>query len=397
MEVSRRKMILSTGALLGAALVPGSSSAVSNDPVEKTLEEKSMDMVAKEPIDLSECINLYDVEKIAKDKMSKMAYEYIASGAADEITVKWNKEVLDNIKLNPSLLVDVSKINTKITLLGTELAYPILIAPSAYHKIIHPEGERATVKGASASSALYVISSHTTTSLEEISKEATQPLWFQLYIQDDREFTRELVQKVIAQGCKALCITIDTPTTGCRDRQVRSRFKLPDNVHAPYMHDRNMVKAGKTPESKKPLTWKDIEWIKSFSTIPVVLKGIMNPLDAEQAIKVGADAIIVSNHGGRNLDTLPATAEVMPRIADKVAGKIPLLMDGGIRRGTDVVKAIALGADAVLVGRPVCYGLGAGGAAGVKKVMDILKTELEIAMTLCGTPTIQSIDKKLIF
>lgn len=390
-------MILSTGALLGTVLVPGSSSAGFPDSTEKTLDEKVMYAVEREPVDLAECINLYDVEKIAKDKMSRMAYEYIASGAADEITVRWNKEVLDNIKLNPSLLVDVSKINTRITLLGTELPYPILIAPSAYHKIIHPDGELATAKGASAASALYVISSHTTTPLEEINKVASQPLWFQLYIQDGREFTRELVQKVIAQGCKALCITIDTPTTGCRDRQVKSKFKLPENVHAPYMHDRNMVKAGKTPSAKKPLTWKDIEWIKSFSAIPVVLKGIMNPLDADQAIKSGADAIIVSNHGGRNLDTLPATAEVMPRIADRVAGKVPLLMDGGIRRGTDVVKAIALGADAVLVGRPVCYGLGAGGAAGVKKVMDILKTELEITMTLCGTPTIKSIERKVLY
>ena len=281
-------------------------------------------------------------------------------------------------------------------MLGQNLDYPILVAPSAYHKIIHSEGETATAKGASAASALFVVSSNNTTPIEEIRKPATSPLWFQLYIQDDREFTRNLVHKVIAQGIKALCLTVDTPVTGMRDRRIRSGFKLPEGVVVPYMSDRSMARGGNTPKVLKPLTWKDVEWLKSISSVPVLLKGILNPLDAEEAIKAGASGIIVSNHGGRNLDTLPATADVMPRIADTVAGRIPVLMDGGIRRGTDVLKALALGADAVLVGRPVCYGLAAGGAEGVTRTLNILRKEFETAMILCGKPDLDSINSSVL-
>lgn len=393
MTISRRKMLISAGTLLGTSLIPDVVTAASTAPADKSSET----IKGKDPVDLSDAVSLSDIEKIAKGKLSHMAYEFIDSGAADENTVRWNREVLDKIKINPRVLTDVTKVHTKISLFGTEMSHPILIAPSAYHKIIHPEGEVATAKGASAAEAVYVVSIHTTTPLEEIIKVSTQPLWFQLYVQDDRVFTKDLVQKVIAMGCKALCVTVDTPLTGTRDRQVRSKFKLPDEMYVPYMHDRNMVKAGKIPQAKKPLTWQDMEWLKSISTIPLVLKGILNPLDADQAVKTGADGIIVSNHGGRNLDTLPATAEVLPMIADTVAGRIPVLMDGGIRRGTDVLKAIAMGANAVLVGRPVCYGLGAGGAAGVTKVLNILQTEFEVAMTLSGKSTIAGIDRKVIF
>ena len=389
MKLSRRKMLLSTGTLLA-----GSYLQVKGNPLIST--QQSAHSLVKDTPDLSEAINLHDIERIAKEKMSKMAYVYIDSGAADEITVRWNLEAWQKLKLQPRVLTDVSKLDTKINLLGQQLDYPILIAPTAYHKIIHPDGEIATAKGAGKANTLFVVSSNTTTPIEEISQAATSPLWFQLYIQDDREFTRNLVQKVIAQGVKALCVTVDTPVTGMRDRQIKSGFKLPEGVVAPYMSDRSMARAGKTPHALKPLTWKDVEWLRSISSVPVLLKGILNPLDADEAIKVGASGIIVSNHGGRNLDTLPATADVLPRIADLVAGRIPVLMDGGIRRGTDVVKALALGADAVLIGRPICYGLGAGGADGVTKVLNILKKEFETAMILCGKPTLSSIDSSVL-
>lgn len=343
----------------------------------------------KEAVDLSQVFNLFDFEKKAQAKMTEMAYEYVASGAADELTLRGNRQSFDAIKLNTTVLTDVTQIDTSISLFGHKMPYPIMIAPTAFHKIMHPDGELATVRGAGMASATYVISSYTTTPLEEISKAASHSLWFQLYVRDDRAFTKDIVQKAEAQGCQALCITVDTPVVGVRNRQERVNFALPDGVHSPYM-----VAVG---PQKKPLTWKDIEWLQSFATIPVLLKGILNPDDAEKAIQSGVSGIVVSNHGGRNLDTVPATIEVLPRIADRVDKRIPILMDGGIRRGTDVLKAIALGANAVLVGKPVCFGLACGGAEGVAKVMEILKTELESAMALTGKATIASIDKSVIW
>lgn len=345
---------------------------------------------------LSEAINLFDFQRIAKEKMSAMAFEYVESGAADEVTVRWNREAFERIKLLPRVLADVSQLSTKVTLFGAELAHPILVAPSAFHRLYHPEGELATAKGAGMASAGYVVSSYTTTPLEAIAEVATAPLWLQLYVQDDRGFTKDLILRAIDNGCKALCITVDTPTTGPRDRQIKAKFQLPADFVAPYMVDTNLGNAARISTEHNPLTWDDITWIKSFTNVPVLLKGILHPADAELAIQAGANGIIVSNHGGRNLDTVPATAEVMPRITNQVGGRIPLLMDGGIRRGTDVLKALAMGANAVLVGRPICFGLSAGGAEGVAKVLTILQKELEMAMALTGKTTISAIDQSVL-
>ncbi len=349
-------------------------------------QENELEM---DKIDISQIVNLFDFEKLAVSKMANMAYEYVASGAADEFTVRWNRQALDAIKLNPTVLVDVSQINTNTSLLGLDLPYPILIAPTAYHKIMHPEGELATARGAGDASAVYVVSSFTTTPLEEIARVATQPLWLQLYVRDDRHFTKDLVQEAEYQGCRALCITVDTPVAGARNRQQRVNFALPHGIHTPHMQDAFAL--------TKSLTWKDIEWLKSFAKIPVLLKGILNPEDAEKAVQSGVSGIIVSNHSGRNLDTVPATIEALPRIAEKVNKRIPILMDGGIRRGTDVLKAIALGANAVLVGKPICFGLACGGAEGVTKVLEILRNEFELAMALTGKTTIAEIDSSVIW
>ncbi|MCP1381223.1 alpha-hydroxy acid oxidase [Runella salmonicolor] len=349
-------------------------------------QENELEM---DKIDISQIVNLFDFEKLAVSKMANMAYEYVASGAADEFTVRWNRQALDAIKLNPTVLVDVSQIDTSTSLLGLDLSHPILIAPTAYHKIMHPEGELATARGAGDASAVYVVSSFTTTPLEEITRVATQPLWLQLYVRDDRHFTKDLVQEAEYQGCRALCITVDTPVAGARNRQQRVNFALPHGIHTPHMQDAFAL--------TKSLTWKDIEWLKSFAKIPVLLKGILNPEDAEKAVQSGVSGIIVSNHSGRNLDTVPATIEALPRIAEKVNKRIPILMDGGIRRGTDVLKAIALGANAVLVGKPICFGLACGGAEGVTKVLEILRNEFELAMALTGKTTIASIDSSVIW
>ena len=345
--------------------------------------------IKNEPTDLSQLVNLSDFEKMAATKMSKLAYEYVASGAADEVTLGWNRQAFDNIKLNPSVLIDTSQLDTSISLFGQKMAHPILVAPTAYHKIMHPEGEVATARGAGMASTTYIISSYTTTPLEEIAQAATHPLWFQMYVRDDREKTKEIIQKAESLGCKALIITVDTPVAGVRNREQRINFKLPETLHGPYILDQ--------PIQRKPLTWADMAWILSFAKIPVLLKGILNSEDAEKAIQIGAAGIVVSNHGGRNLDTVPATIEALPRIADKVNKRIPILMDGGIRRGTDIIKAIALGANAVLIGKSICFGLGCGGAEGVAKVLEILKTEFEMAMALTGRATIGSIDSSVIW
>ncbi|GAB3908056.1 alpha-hydroxy acid oxidase [Larkinella knui] len=347
------------------------------------------DSLKQEPVDLADFINLFDFEQMAKGKMTEMAYEYVASGAADELTVRWNRQALDAIKLNPTVLTDVSQLDTRISLFGQKLAHPILIAPTAYHKLMHPEGELATARGAGLASALYVVSSFTTTPLAEIAQVATQPLWFQVYVRDDREFTRNQIQEAEAQGCQALCITVDTPVPGVRNREQRGNFRLPAGVTIPHM--------GGPIVEKKPFTWNDIAWIQSFAKTPVLLKGILNPDDAEKAVQAGVSGIIVSNHSGRNLDTVPATIEALPRIAERVNRRIPVLMDGGIRRGTDVLKAIALGANAVLVGKPICFGLACGGAEGVAKVLQLLTYEFELAMILTGRATIDSIDRSVIW
>lgn len=382
MEQTRRDLLKTITALTGGLMIPVAGQ-------NQTSGQNKLPIVTGDPVDLSDIINLFDFEKMAEGKMAKMVYGYVAGGAADEITVRWNRQAFDALKINPHVLNDVSKLDTTVTLFGQKLSYPVLIAPTAFHKMMHPEGELATAKGAGKAKAIYVVSSFTTTALEEIKEVATDPLWFQLYVRDDRVFTKNLVQKAESLGCKALCITVDTPVGGPRNREARVKFDLPDGLTAPYTNG--------PFDQKLPLTWKEMEWLISFAKVPVLLKGILNADDAETAIKIGASGIIVSNHGGRNLDTAPATIEALPRIAERVNKRIPILMDGGIRRGTDILKAIAYGAKAVLVGRPICYGLASAGAEGVAKTLEILKTEFEMAMALTGRSTIASIDRTLIW
>jgi 4-hydroxymandelate oxidase len=336
-------------------------------------------------------LNLFDYEERARTTMDPLAYELVASGGADEITVRWNREAFDNIRLRPRVLADVSKVDTRADLFGENLPFPILIAPTATHCLYHPGGEIATARGAGAAGATYVVSTYTTTPIEDIAAAATEPLWFQLYLQHDKGATKDLVQRVEAAGCKALCVTVDTPTFGIRNRQQRAGFSyqnLPLDVSTPY------VAASFEPVS---MNWRDIDWLRSFSRIPILLKGILDPRDADEAVKQGVAGVIVSNHGGRNLDTVPASIDALAPVAEKVAGRVPILMDGGLRRGTDILKALASGATAVLIGRPICFGLGVAGAEGVDRVVNILRAELETAMALSGRPTIESIDRTVLW
>lgn len=348
-----------------------------------------------------------DFEPLAKKRMSHMAYEYVSGGAGDELTLRDNIEAFNRLRLHARVLVDVSQLDTRTTVLGQPLDFPILMAPTAYHRMVHPEGELATVRGAAKAGATMIASSFATTTIEDMSSAATSPLWFQLYCVPDRGFTKELVQRAESAGCKAIFVTVDTPVIGSRHRETRVGFALPAGMdRANY---RSLPGTASTTSHRPTereiysvvldptLTWKEIEWIRSFARVPVAIKGILSPLDAARAASAGVAAIAVSNHGARNLDTVPATIDALPRIADAVKGEVPLFVDGGIRRGTDVLKALALGASAVLVGRPYLYGLAAEGADGVARVMTMLRTELEMAMALTGRRTLKEIDRSVIW
>ena len=319
------------------------------------------------------------------------AWEYYDSGCADDQTVRWNREAFQRVRLESRVMIDVAKIDTRCTLLGHELAHPILLAPTASHMLVHPEGEVATVRGAGAAEAILVASTNSNRSIEEIGAAATQPLWFQLYVDRDRELSKELIQRAEAAGCRVLCVTVDQPIIYARDRvsphlATYRAFPTPNVKRAAG----DLAQASST--RTRSLTWKDLEWFRSVTKLPIVLKGIMHPDDAEQAVKGGVDGIIVSNHGGRALDTVAATIDALPRVVDRVGRKIPVLMDGGIRRGSDIFKALALGASAVLIGRPYLYGLAVNGSDGVKHVVQILRTELETVMALTGRTSLASIN-----
>jgi 4-hydroxymandelate oxidase len=344
-------------------------------------------------------------EPLAKRRLSQMAYDYVRSGGGDEITMRRNREGFERLQLAPNILVDVSQLDTRVSLFGSELASPILLAPVAYHRVYHREGEIATARGASAAGAAFVISTLTTTSIDEIARHTERPIWFQLYVQRDRAFTKDMVQRAVAAGCKAVCLTVDTPVLGCRYSQLS--FSLPKGIEPVHLRGLTLSAAAPTrtmqrgriydPVLDPSFNWKDLEWLRSVAGGPVILKGVLTAADAKRAVEHGADGVIVSNHGGRNLDTLPSTIEALPHVAEAVAGRIPVMLDSGIRRGTDVLAALALGAKAVFIGRPYIYGLAAGGAEGVERVISILRDELERAMALTGRCSLAEIDASVFY
>jgi 4-hydroxymandelate oxidase len=329
-------------------------------------------------------LTLDDYERAAEPKFDPAAWAYMAGGGADEVTLRRNREAFSRILLAPRVLKDVSNIDTGIRLLGATLPHPILLAPVAAHSLAHRDGEVETARGARDAGAGMVLSSYTSRRIEDVAAVGAKPLWFQLYMQE-RAATEKVVRLAVENGCTALCITVDTPTTGPRDRQSRAGFEFPE---LPY----------RTKEpGDNPVTWKDIEWIRGMANVPVILKGILHPDDAELAVQNGAAAIVVSNHGGRNLDTVPSTIEALPWVAHRVAGRVPVLVDGGVRRGTDVLKCLALGATAVMIGRPYVHGLAVGGAKGVCDVVTILRRELEQSMALCGVRAVGEVTNQLIW
>jgi len=347
--------------------------------------------------------DLMQFEPLARQRLSQMAYDYVRSGGADEITMRENRLAFERLRLSPRVLADVSQLDTRISLFGTEHEHPIMLAPIAYHRLYHPEGELGTARGAGAAGAVMVVSSFTTTAIDEIARNTQRPIWFQLYVQRDRAFTKDMVQRAVAAGCKAVCLTVDTPVLGCRYGQLS--FGLPSSLECVHLRGLNLKSSVPThsmggiydPIFDPSFNWKDLEWLRTVAGVPVLLKGVLSPEDGRRAIDYGVDGIIVSNHGGRNLDLLPATIDALPGIADAVAGRIPVLLDSGIRRGTDVLTALALGAKAVFVGRPYIYGLAIAGARGVERVISILRDEFQRAMALTGRRSIAEIDATVLW
>jgi 4-hydroxymandelate oxidase len=373
--------MVSTGALARVIQVPLVSTATAAAGLQA--QSPAASGSEREPL-----LSLFDFETEAHTRVPHGAWERISGGSADEITLRWNREAYDHIRLKPRILVDVSKLDTRVTLFGQELPFPILLAPTGGQRFIHPEGEVAAARGAADANSIYVISSSASMKVEDIAKSTKGPVWFQLYVQKDRAFTRDLVQRAEDSGCRALCVTVDSPTFGARNREDRAKQELPER-ELPNLKGKDYLDPS--------LTWKDIDWLRSFARRPVLLKGVLNPDDAATAVKAGASGIIVSNHGARNLDTVPATIDALPLVVEKVAGRVPVLVDGGIRRGTDIIKAFALGASAVQIGRPYLWGLGISGAEGVTRVVEILRKEFEIAMALTGRSTIASIDRSVLW
>ncbi|NYT70098.1 alpha-hydroxy acid oxidase [Pusillimonas noertemannii] len=351
-----------------------------------------------------------DYEPYARQRMTEAAWAYLDGASGDELTCAENRAAFGRIRLRQRVLADMRQAHTRVELLGHVWQHPIMLAPVAFQKLAHPQGEQASCLAACAMGAGMVVGTQASVSLEAlagVAASANAPLWFQLYIQPDRDFTLALVRRAEQAGYKALVLTVDAPVNGVRNREQRTGFALPAGIQAVNLQGMKPVAAHTAQAGASPLfgdgllneapRWTDLRWLVDSTSLPVVVKGIMDPDDARLALEHGAAGIIVSNHGGRTLDGLPATIEVLPEVANAVGDRVPVLLDGGIRRGTDVFKALALGARAVLVGRPYVHGLAAAGAAGVVHVLHMLRTELEIAMALAGTPTLADIDRSALW
>jgi len=349
-------------------------------------------------------LTVRDYEKAARAALSPMAWDYYRSGADAERTLRENVRAYRRWEIHYRVLVDVSRLSLGKTLLGAPISMPILVAPTAYHKLAHPEGELATARAAARAGTIYTLSTLATTSIEDVAKASSGPRWFQLYVHKDRALTRELVERAEAASYQAIVLTVDTPVLGRRLRDVRNGFALP-----PGLVMANLTGANLGPEASgsalqryiasrhdASLGWQDVEWLRGITRLPVLLKGIVRPDDTLRGIDAGAAGIIVSNHGARQLDFAPATLDVLPRVVDAAAGAVPVLVDGGIRFGTDVLKALALGASAVMLGRPILWGLATAGEEGVFRVLELLRDELSRAMALAGCPSLDALDRSLL-
>jgi 4-hydroxymandelate oxidase len=352
-------------------------------------------------------LNLHEAEAVARATLPAATFDYFAGGACDEVTLAENRRAFDAIALRYHVLTDVSRRELGTTLLDQPVTAPIVVAPMAFQRLAHPDGELGMARAAGGLGLLMTASTFSTASLEEIAAAASGPLWFQLYVHQDRGITTELVQRAAATGYAALVLTVDVPEIGRRERDDRNAFRLSTDLRvanfvprtsealqggAAGSHLANFIQGMRDPS----FSWKDLAWLRSLSDLPLIVKGLVRADDAVRAVEHGVAGIVVSNHGGRQLDTAVTGVRALPDIAAAVGDRLLVMMDGGIRRGTDIIKALALGAGAVMVGRPALWGLAADGEAGARRVLELLVKELDLAMALCGTPRLSDISPDLL-
>ena len=369
-------------------------------------------------------VNIEDLRKIARRRLPRALFDYVDGGAEDEYTLRANRLDFQRYTFSPRVLVDVSDRDQSTTVLGERLATPLILAPTGFTGVLAPRGEILAARAAAKKGAVFTLSTMSICSLEEVARAALGPLWFQLYVWRDREVTRSLVERARAAGYRALVLTVDVPVLGMRERDVRNGLTIPPRVTVRNVvdtaqrvawirsmlgnrritfgnfvgtpgveHDPVALATFTTKQFSPAITWDDITWFRSIWSGPLAIKGIMSAEDARLAIEHGVEAIVVSNHGGRQCDYLPSAVEVLPEIVDAVGDRAEVILDGGVRRGSDVVKAIALGARACMIGRAFNYGVAAGGQAGVEQALDILMTEIDRTLALIGRPKLTDLDR----
>jgi len=352
-------------------------------------------------------VNLADFEALAKEALEKPVYDHLAGGADDEWTLKENLTAWSRIRLLPKVLKDVTQGDLSTTVLGESISMPVILAPVACHGLFHVDGEYAVARAAAKAGTIFTVSTGASYSLEEVSRIAAGSRWFQLYAYQDRAITRGLVKRAEAAGYKAICLTVDTPVSGRRERDLRNGFIRPRRFiyktlgdigfkNIALNLDEEQLLAFSAKALTVALTWDYLEWLRSLTSLPFLLKGILTKEDAVRAVSLGVEGIVVSNHGGRQLDGCPAAIDVLEGIADAVNGQSEILVDGGVRRGTDVLKALALGARAVMVGRPYVYGLAVNGEKGVTQVIELLREEFKVALGLVGCSRVSEIGREII-
>ena len=357
-------------------------------------------------MDSNQFLNVADYSRAARAELPNDVFDYYVGGALDEITLRENTAGWERLKLYYRVLAGVGPRDMSATVLGQPVSMPILVAPTAFHKLACEQGEIAMAKAAQAAKTLFILSSLSNTAMEAVFAEAGSPRWFQLYIYKDREITLELVKRAEAAGAEAIVLTVDAPGLGTRERDARNTFRLPEGLSVENL---TPVGKGNFPEVKgsglaayvrtnfkEDLGFDDLDWLCHSTRLPVVVKGVCRGDDARRAAEHGAKAVVVSNHGGRQLDTAPATCDALPHVVDATGDLCEIYVDGGIRRGSDVLKAMALGAHAVLVGRAVLWGLCVTGEQGATQVLEILRRELDEAMLLCGCSKLSDIDRSLL-
>jgi 4-hydroxymandelate oxidase len=335
-------------------------------------------------------LNLADYGALARELLDRATWDYYAGGSGDEVTLRANSAAFERLRLRPRVTVDEGPVSTAATALGAPIELPVLVAPTAYHGLVHPEAECATAIGAGDAGTIMVVSINSNRTLEDVAAAASRPLWLQLYLTGDRAADEEIVRRAEDAGFTALVLTVDRPVYGARERDVRNDFRLPDHLRAANFGGTRDLRA------KSWTSWAALDWLLEATKLPVAVKGILTGEDALIAVDRGVAAVIVSNHGGRQLDGALAGIEALPGVVSAVEGRGEVLCDGGVRRGADVLKALALGARAVLVGRPIVWGLAVDGAAGVTAVLGMLRSELERDLMLCGRRGVSDVDRSLV-